>query len=155
MDILTFISNIAWPLVVFIGLLLFLLFFKEPIRKILLTIKYLQIKDWIRMEREAPEETSDQKGEADQDFDLASEVEVISTYLLRSPHSFQWFRDNTEFYYSNAQFQRLIDMHPKILQRVNIVSRDEEKRKSTPSLPGMRLRKEYKEQYKEMLHKGN
>jgi len=135
MDWLTFISNIwntagsfAWPAVFVTGLVLF----RKPIKTVILSLKFLRYKD-LEMELVAPQDTSDQ------------EINIIVYYLQRSPHSFQWFRDNTEIQYTNEQFGTLVAKHPEILEPITIVSRDEEKRKSTPGLPGMRLRREYRQ----------
>ncbi len=134
MDWLTFISkvwdaagNFAWPTALVIGLVLF----REPIKKMMLSIKSLRFKE-LEMEMVAPQETSDQ------------EINTIVYYLQRSPHSFQWFRDNTEIQYTDAQFGTLLAKHDKILDPITIVSRDEEKRKSSPGLSGMRLTQEYR-----------
>jgi len=132
MDWLTFISNIAvsfaWPAAFVTGLVLF----RGPIKKVILSLKFLRYKD-LEMELVVPQETSDQ------------EINTIIYYLQRSPHSFQWFRDNTEIQYTNEQFGSLVAKYPEILERVTIVSSDEEKRKSTPSMPGMRLTRQYRQ----------
>jgi hypothetical protein len=70
------------------------------------------------MELVAPQETSDH------------EINIIVYYLQRSPHSFQWFRDNTEVQYTNEQFSALVAKHSKIIEPITIVSSDEEKRKN-------------------------
>jgi hypothetical protein len=132
MDWLTFISNIggsfAWPAVFLTGLVLF----RGPLKTVILSLKFLRFKDF-EMELVAPQETAEQ------------EINVIVSYLQRSPHSFQWFRDNTDFQYTNEQFDALVAKHAGILERVTIVSGDEEKRKSTPGLPGMRLTRKYRQ----------
>ena len=135
MDWLTFISNVwsatgkfAWPAVFVIGLILF----REPIRKVILSLKSLRYKEF-EIELVAPQDISDQ------------EINIIVYYLQRSPHSFQWFRDNTEIQYTNAQFSTLLAKHSKILEPITIVSSDQEKRKSTPGLLGMRLTQEYRQ----------
>ena len=80
----------------------------------MLSLRSLRYKSLERdMELPAPQETSDR------------EINIIVYYLQRSPHSFQWFRDNTEIDYTNEQFGTLVAKHPKILESVNIVSRDE------------------------------
>ena len=141
MDWLTFISkiwdssgNFAWPAAVVIGLVLF----REPIKKIMLSIKSLRFKE-LEMEMVAPQETSDQ------------EINIIIYYLQPSPHSFQWFRDNTEIQYTDRQFGTLLAKHSKILEPITIVSRDEEKRKSSPGLPGMRLTQEYRQKLEKAI----
>ena len=141
MDWLTFISkiwdaagNFAWPAAFVIGLVIF----REPINKIMLSIKSLRYKE-LEMEMVAPQETSDQ------------EIKIITYYLQRSPHSFQWFRDNTEIKYTDAQFGTLLAKHSEILESITIVSRDEEKRKSTPGLPGMRLKREYRQKIEKVM----
>jgi len=135
MDWLTFIANIwnsagnfAWPAVFVLGLVLL----KEPIKKLVLSLKFLRYKD-LEVELVEPQETSDQ------------EINTIVYYLQRSPHSFQWFRDNTEIQYTDAQFGTLLAKHGEILEPVTIVSRDEEKRQTTPGLPGMRLTRQYRQ----------
>jgi|GEM_PF-2351386 len=117
---LTFISKIwdaaAWPVVFVIGFVLF----RDPITKLILKLKSLQFKG-LEMETElpAPKETSEQ------------DIEIIVFFLRRSPHSFQWFRDNTEIQYTDEEFRTLVATHSKILEPVNIVSSDKEKRKGT------------------------
>jgi hypothetical protein len=140
-DLLTFISNIwnttgsfAWPAVFVIGLVLF----RKPIERAILSLKFLRYKG-LEVEMVTPQETSDQ------------ELNIIIYYLQRSPHSFQWFRDNTEIQYTNEQFGTLLAKHPKILEPVTIVSSEEEKRKSTPGLPGMRLTREYRQNIEKVL----
>lgn len=135
MDWLNFIANIwnaagnfAWPAVFVVGLVLL----RDPIKNLLLSLKFLRYKD-LEVELVAPQDTSDQ------------EINTIVYYLQRSPHSFQWFRDNTEIQYTDTQFGMLLANHGQILEPVTIVSRDEEKRKSTPGLPGMRLTREYRQ----------
>jgi hypothetical protein len=134
MDWLTFISNIwnatgnfAWPAVFVTGLVLF----REPIKKVILSLKSLRYKEF-EVELVAPQDISDQ------------EINIIVYYLQRSPHSFQWFRDNTEIQYTDAQFSTLLAKHREILEPITIISSDEENRKSSPGLPGMRLTREYR-----------
>lgn len=141
MDWLTFISKIwesagsfAWPAVFVTGLVLF----REPIKKVILSLKLFRYKE-LEVELVAPQETSDQ------------EINIIVYYLQRSPHSFQWFRDNTEIQYTDAQFSTLLAKHSEILEPITIVSRDEEKRKSTPGLPGMRLTREYRQRMEKVI----
>jgi len=141
MDWLTFMSNIwaaagnfAWPAVFVTGLVLF----RKPITTVILSLKFLRYKD-LEMELVAPQETSDQ------------EINIIVYYLQRSPHSFQWFRDNTEVQYSNEQFGTLVAKHHEILEPITIVSRDEKKRKSTPGLLGMRLTGEYRQKIENVV----
>ena len=143
MDWLTFIStiwdavgNFAWPAAFVTGLI----FFRKPITKVILSLKSVRYKD-IEMELAAPEETSEQ------------EINIIAHYLRRSPHSFQWFRDNTEIEYSDEQFRTLIATHSNILEDVTIVSRDEQKRRSKPGNPGMRLTKEYRQKIDKLVQK--
>jgi hypothetical protein len=141
MDTLTFISkiwdaagNFAWPAALVIALVLF----REPIKKMMLSIKSLRVKN-LEMEMVAPQETSDQ------------EINVITYYLQRSPHSFQWFRDNTEIQYTDAQFSTLLAKYENILEPITIISRDEEKRKSSPGLSGMRLTQEYRQKLEKAI----
>jgi hypothetical protein len=96
---------------------------KEPD---ILSVRHLRYKD-LEIELVAPEEVSDQ------------EIGTIVSYLQRSPHSFQWFRENTDFQYTDSDFEALIAKHPQLLERITIVSRDETKRKTTPGLRGLRL----------------
>lgn len=135
MDWLTFISNIwnaagsfAWPAVFVTGLVVF----RKPLKTVILSLKFLRYKGF-EMELVAAQETTDQ------------EINAIVSYLQRSPHSFQWFRDNTDFQYKNEEFDQLVAKHAGILEKVTIVSRDEDKRKSTPGLPGMRLTRKYRQ----------
>jgi hypothetical protein len=138
MDWLTFISNtagsFAWPVVIVTGLVIF----RKPIKTVILSLKVLRYKG-LEMELVAPQETSDQ------------EVNIIVYYLQKSPHSFQWFRDNTEIQYTNEQFGTLVVTHSEVLEPITIVSRDEEKRKSTSGLPGMRLTREYRKKIEKMV----
>ena len=91
------------------------------------------------MEMVEPQETSEQ------------EINIIVYYLQRSPHSFQWFRDNTEIQYTNEQFGTLVAKYSEILELITIVSRDEEKRKNTPGLPGMRLTRAYRQKIEKVV----
>jgi hypothetical protein len=141
MDWLTFISNIwnaagsfAWPAVFVTGLVLF----REPLKRVILSLKFLRYKDF-EMELVPPQETTDQ------------EMNAIVSYLQRSPHSFQWFRDNTDFQYTNEQFDALVAKHAGILEKVTIISRDVDKRKGTPGLPGMRLTRKYRQMMEKAL----
>ena len=148
MDWLTFISNMGgsfvWPVVFVIGLILF----RKQIKTLLGSIKALRIKDFFEAELAEPQETIDQEINT-----ITQEINTITSLLQSSPHSFQWFRDNTRINYSDKQFVTMVATLPKILERINIVSRDEKKRKRTPGLPGMRLTREYRKNLEEMLQK--
>ena len=126
MDWLTFISNatatLTWPAAFVTGLIVF----RQPLKKVILSLKRMRYKD-LEFEMVEPQETGDQ------------EINAIVSYLQRSPHSFQWFRENTEFPYTNQQFAALVTKHAGLLEKVTIVSRDENKKRSTPGLPGIRL----------------
>lgn len=139
MDWLTFISSVissvAWPSALVIGLLVF----RKPMTNAILSLKRLKYKD-LEMELVAPQEAGEQ------------ELSAIVSYLQRSPHSFQWFRDNTEFQYTDADFESLVARHPEVLQRVTIVSKDETKRKSVAGLPGLRLTTKGKEMIRQALN---
>ena len=138
MDTLKFIANITdslvWPAVFITGLVLF----KEQIKKVILSLKFLRYKDF-EVEMASPQDASDE------------EIRIIIFNLQRSPHSFQWFRDNTEINYTDEEFKTLLTKYPNILEPITIVSRDEEKRKSAPGLPGMRLRREYRQKITDMI----
>ncbi len=140
MDWLTFISNIwnsvgnfAWPAVPIIGLVLF----REPIKKVIPSLKVFRFRG-LEIEMVEPQETTDQ------------EINIIVSYLQRSPHSFQWFRDNTEIQYSDKQFGTLVATHPTTLERINISSRHKKKRTSPP---GMRLTREYRRLMSDVISK--
>jgi len=139
MDCLTFTSNaidsLAWPVALVIGLLVF----KRPITTAVFSLKRLRYKD-LEVELVAPQEAGEQ------------DISEIVSYLQRSPHSFQWFRDNTEFQYTDPQFESLVATHPEILQRITIVSSDQAKRKSTAGLPGLRLTAKGRDMIKNALH---
>lgn len=126
MDRLNFISNViaslVWPTLIGIGLFVF----REPVRSVMLSLKRVRIKD-------LEFELVDSKQAGDQ------EISTIAPYLQRSPHSFQWFRENTEFQYTNQEFSELVAKNAEVLENVTIVSRDENKRRNSPGLPGMRL----------------
>ena len=133
MDWLTFISNMwrsfVWPAVFFIGLVLF----REPIKRVLLSLKFLRYGD-IEAEWVDPKK---------------KEIDIIVYHLQRSPHSFQWFRDTTELKYSNKRFSTIMATYPNILESINISGSDKKKRKR----PGMRLTQEYRKNLEEMLQK--
>jgi hypothetical protein len=126
MDCLTFISNmtgnLAWPAAFVTALIVF----RVPLRKLIFSLKRLRYKD-LEVELVEPEETGDQ------------ELNAIVSYLQRSPHSFDWFRENTDFQYTNEEFDSLVKKHAGLLEKITIVSRDENKRRHIPGLPGMRL----------------
>jgi hypothetical protein len=92
----------------------------------MLSLKFLRYKGF-EMELVTPQEAVDQ------------EINAIISYPQRSPHSFQWFRDNTEFEYTDLDFEIPVDKHSELLERVTIISSDESNRKTTPGLPGVRL----------------
>ena len=141
MDWLTFISNLidslAWP----VALVIALLAFRKPLTSVIPMLKRLRYKE-LEVELIDPEEVGE------------SEVSTIASFLQRSPHSFQWFRDYTEFQYTDAEFEAIVAKHPEILERITIVSRDENKRKSTPGLPGLRLTAKGKEMINRALKTG-
>jgi hypothetical protein len=141
MDWLTFTANMigsvssAWPLALFAGLIIFrkqLTAMMSAITKMMPRIVRIRFRD-LEVEAAAPQEVGEQ------------EMSALISILLRSPHSFQWFRDNTEFEYTDDQFWTLIAQHSKVLEKVTIVSRDKDKRKAEPGLPGMRLTRTYRE----------
>lgn len=132
MDWLTFFANVidslAWPAAVALALLVF----RTPMANAISSLKRLRFKD-LEAELVEPQEAGDQ------------EISAIVSYLQRSPHSFQWFRDNTEFQYTDQEFESLVNKHSDILKSIRIVSRDENKRRIIPGLPGLRLTEKGKE----------
>ena len=140
MDILGFISNLvgslAWPAAVFTGFLVF----KDPLVRILNSIKSARIGN-VEVELAAPEDTGKQ------------EITAIVSYLQRSLHSYQWFRENTEFDYTNSEFEALINKYPILLEKITVVSQDESKRKSTPGIPGIRLKHEARQNIEQAIEK--
>jgi hypothetical protein len=137
MDGLTFtstaIENLVWPLLIVGGYRAF----KEPLQKMMQSVKRMRWRDFeVECELPVPQETR------------AEEIDPIVMYLRRSPHSFQWFRDSTEFQYSNEQFEELIHKHAERLEKVNTVSRD--KSENEP-LPGMRLKRAYRQKLDQAL----
>ena len=107
MDALTFISNLidscAWPLL----LLLALLIFREPIGIIIQSLKKLKYKDW---EIELANEIS--TGDR--------EIDILISELLTKTHSFKWLRNNTPLIFSDEQFEKVINEHPKLFKSVTI-----------------------------------
>lgn len=65
--------------------------------------------------------------------------DAIVSCLRRSPHSFQWFRENTEFRYTDEWFDAFVTQNPGLVEKVRIVSRDKDRRRIIPGRPGMRL----------------
>lgn len=128
MDICTFISNLVehlvWPTVVAIGLFIF----NDPISAVIRSLRRVKFKG-IEIELEEAHITDDEN------------VNLIISYLARGAHSFQWFRENTEFNYSNQDFQKIIVQNPKLFKAINIVKKDEEGKKlpSSSGLPGIKL----------------
>ncbi|NQT00403.1 MAG: hypothetical protein HQ580_00115 [Planctomycetes bacterium] len=131
MDICTFISNIVehlvWPTVVTIGLFIF----NDPISAVIRSLRRIKFKG-VEIELEEAHITDDEN------------VNLIISYLARGAHSFQWFRDNTEFKYTNNDFQKIIVQNPRIFKAIKIVKRDEEGKKlpSSSGLPGIKLTSE-------------
>ena len=128
MDICTFISNIVehlvWPTVITLGLFIF----QKPISTVIRSLKRVKFKGF-ELELEETNVTDDEK------------VNLIVSYIANGAHSFQWFRDNTEFNYSNQEFQKIIVQNPKLFKSIKIVKRDEEGKKlpSSSGLPGIKL----------------
>jgi hypothetical protein len=139
MDLLTFgssvIGHVAWPVALLTGLALFrkqLMTVITSVTQAMSRIVRIRFGD-VEMEMVAPQEVGEQ------------EMNALVSILLRSPHSFQYFREHTDFNYSDQEFGTLIDKHAGVLERVDIISREEKKRKDAPRLPGMRLTREYRE----------
>ena len=136
MDWLNFISNIlgslAWPAV----LVIVLLIFRGPIKNVISSLEFLRYKDFEMGFGEHKEK----------------EINIITSHHQRSCHSFRWFRDNTELQYSDKQFRTIMATYPKILGPINIVSRNEKKRKKGHGHPGMRLKREYRQEIEKVLH---
>lgn len=126
MDWLTFISNVigslVWPAAFVTGLVVF----RKPLKIVIQSLKRLRYKD-LEVELVDLQQAGDQ------------EINAIVSYLQRSPHSFQWFRENTDFQYTDQEFSALVSKYAGLLEKVTIISRDENKRRTTPGLPGMRL----------------
>lgn len=156
MDQLTFISSIwgslAWPAVLIIGLVLF----REPIKNAISKIKSIRIGN-SEMELVEPVKPEPVKLTEVSDIEIKYlyptdyEINIITSHLQRSPHSFQWFRDNTELQFSDKQFNTLIAAYNKILEPINIVSRNKKKRKKSSGLPGMRLTQKYRQEIERVL----
>jgi hypothetical protein len=128
MDNLTFISNLvghmAWPVVVALGLVLL----KMPASELIRSLKPKKARiGSFELEFEEAAVSDDQK------------LNDIATYLTQSAHSFQWLRENTQFKYSNGDFQKLINNNRDVFKPVTIIKRDEEGHKLYPGLPGVKL----------------
>jgi len=127
MDKLAFISNIidtiiSWPLVV----AFFFLIFRKPISIVIKSLKRVKYRD-LELEFEEMSVTDD------------DEVNTIASYLSRGAHSFQWFRENTEFNYSDKKFNKIVYSNPDLFKPIKIVKRDKDGEKSISGLPGMKL----------------
>ena len=129
MDTLTFISNIIEHLAMPSIVALFLLIFRESISTVIRSLKRVKYRD-LEIELEETKVTDD------------GEVNTIISYLSRSAHSFQWFRDNTEFNYSDSEFNKIIDKHRDLFKPIKIVRRDKDGKKGREGSPGMKLTKE-------------
>jgi len=129
MDKLTFISNligdICWPSVVAIGLVIF----RRPISNVISSLRKIKYKDFEAELEEA-------------DIAPNPEINILISYLTRSAHSFQWFRDHTELKYSDDRFNEIISKNPELIKKVTIIKRDEEGNRIYPGLQGMKLTQE-------------
>jgi len=67
------------------------------------------------------------------------EVQAIASYLSRGATSFKWFRENTEFDYSDKEFNKIVYRNPDLFKAMKIVKRDKDGKKSRTGLPGMKL----------------
>jgi hypothetical protein len=65
----------------------------------------------------------------------SEQVRAIVSYVQHSPHSFQWFRENTKFNYPDEWFDSLIAQNRFTFQKVNVFGHNEKIKR-----PGMRLR---------------
>jgi len=101
---------------------LFLLIFREPISTVIRSLKRVKYRD-LEIELEETKVTDD------------CEVNTIISYLSRSAHSFQWFRDNTEFNYSDSEFNKIIDKHRDLFKPIKIVRRDKDGKKGREGSP--------------------
>ena len=125
------ISSLAWPAAVVVGICVF----KKPLTQMIGAIKRMRLGD-VEFELAAPQDAGKQ------------EIKAIVYHLQRSPHSFEWFRDNTEFSYSDPQFETLIAEHAGLFERVMVFGRDEKIKR-----PGMRLTAEARQNIDQAIEK--
>jgi hypothetical protein len=135
MDPLKFMSSLvgslAWPAVVVVGICVF----KKPLMQVLVAIKRLRLGD-VEFELAAPQDAGKQ------------EIEAIVYNLHRSPHSFQRFRDNTEFSYTDPQFEALIAKHAGLFEKVTVFGPNENVKR-----PGLRLTAEARQNIDQAIEK--
>lgn len=122
------IESLAWPVLTLMAL--WILY--KPLDKLITSIKFMRYKD-IEIELVDPTDVGKQ------------EISIIASHLQRGPHSFQWFRDNTEFKYKDEEFVKLVSKNPQLFETITIVSRDKNKREGKPGLPGMRIKREVRD----------
>lgn len=129
MDEYTFIycviERIIWPLIA----AWFLWYFREPVKKIILSMKKLKYKD---LEIEFEEVSISQDGN----------INEVASYLTKSAHSFKWFRENTEIKYNDDEFNNLIKDNPNIFENAKVIRRDENGNRIIPGYPAIKLTKD-------------
>lgn len=64
---------------------------------------------------------------------------IITILRDQGAHSFQWFRDNTDFAFSDEKFKEIIRHNPGHLKEVKIISHDPRERKLKMGNPGLKL----------------
>ena len=118
------IEKIIWPLCA----IWFLWYFRDSIRKFILSLKKVKYKN---LELEAGEEISISQDES---------INEIAGYLTKSARSFNWFRENTELKYNDEEFQKIINEHSDIFKFTRIIRRDESGNRLKPGYPAIKLK---------------
>ena len=100
----------------------------------------LSIDGYIDLRGRTPDETvrliverAGVTANADRDISDPAVIRRIMAILATSCHSFQWFRDNTDFDCEDQVFMKLVTRHPDSLEEVRIIQPNDTR------LPGMRL----------------
>jgi len=129
MNAWSFFSLLIWQII----LAATLWYLREPLIQLLLRRK-ISAK-WndkeITIEGASSESSEKEMREA------AKELQAI--IRRKGPHSFEYFRNNTNIRYSDEEFHKIIETYPDCFQEVRIIQHDQDGNRIIPGRPGIRL----------------
>jgi hypothetical protein len=70
-----------------------------------------------------------------------SDIETLTGFLIKSPHSFKRIRNKTTLKWTDAKFRAFIAQNPGVLEETKIVKKDHEGKPVKPGWPGVRIYK--------------
>jgi len=117
------VGHLVWPIVV----VFIIWIFARPAIAVMQSLRRIRYGDFA-FELEERESTGDDK------------ADLLKSIVERSPHSYQWIRQNTSLRLLDGEFDKLIAEHPSIFERATIIRRDEQGKRLEPGWPGVKLK---------------